>query len=244
MNFLKNPTVIIVLLGLVFGGGLYFYNSYQTKQKAAQDAAKQVETAKTATTTTVANLTNADPADFAAEIKTEQDLADIKAKAYNPNEALAAIEITIPGNLVPRSGNATYIYDQPKDAANHYTVSIAQATQNFIRAVIPKEDYFGQITPVNPKSYKLKYIEALKVAEKNGGKDFRGKNTLTELKLTLKNADPKGWLYWFVHYSSDKSAFEAQVDAFTGRFVSPSEAAAAKAATTPAITTDQSTTTP
>lgn len=242
MNFLKNPTVIIVLLGLVFGGGLYFYNNYQTKQKAAKEATKQAETAKT-TTAVVANLTNSDPADFASEVKTEQDLADSKAKAYGADEVLGAIEITIPGSLVPRSGNATYIYDQSKDSANHFTISIAQATQNFIRAIIPREDYFGQLTPINLNSYKLKYIEALKVAEKNGGKDFRDKNTLTELKLTLKNADPKGWLYWFVHYSSDKSAFEAQVDAFSGRFVTPSEAAAAKAAATPAET-DQSTTSP
>ena len=233
MNFLKNPTVIIVILGLVFGTSLFLYNNYQSKKKAAEEAAKQTTEEKK---TAIVDLTNVDPKDFTTEIKAELDLADKKAKEYNTNEVLSGLEITISGTLIPRSGNATYIYDQPKDTANHYTVSISQGTQAFIRALIPVEDYFGILKPINVKSWRLNYIDALKIAEKNGGQDFRSKNELRELKLTLKHDNPKGWLYWFVRYSADASNFEAQIDAFTGKYQTAEDL---KSTTT---TTDQTTT--
>lgn len=232
LAFLKRPTVIIVILGLVFGTGFYIYNNYR------QNKANQASTAATTETTqTIADLTNADSKDFTTELTNELALADQKAHEYSAAETLSALEIKIPGSLIPRSGNSTYIYDQTKDDKYHFTINISQATANFIRAIIPKDDYFGSMTAINLKSWKLSYIDALKVAEKNGGQDWRKNNTLSELKLTLKNAQPKGWLYWFVKYSSDSSSFEAQVDTFTGRFVSPSEIQ-----TTTPSTTDQSTT--
>lgn len=233
MNFIKNPTVIIVILGLLVGSGLYFYNGYQTKKKAAEDAAKV--TAQTATPA-ITDLTNADPADYTTEIKKELDLANSKALAYNSAETLSAVEITIPGKLVPRSGNATYIYDAATDPKNHYTVTISQATQTFIRAIVPKEDYYGAITTINQKSWKLSFIDALKTAEKNGGQDWRSKNTLTELQLVLKNTDPKGWLYWVVTYKGENSALSVQLDAFSGKYVTPAEIESAKSATTSATT--------
>jgi uncharacterized protein YpmB len=239
MNFIKNPTVIIVLLGLIVGSSLYFYNSYETKKKTA-DAAK-TETAQTvATTPAITDLTNADPSDYTAEIKKELDLANSKALAYNSSETLAAIEITIPGKLVPRSGNTTYIYDSSSDLSNHYTVSISQATQAFVRAIVPKEDYYGTITAINQKSWKLSYIDALKAAEKNGGKDFRNSNSLDQVQLVLKNTDPKGWLYWVVTYKGENSSLSVQLDAYTGKFITPAEIDSSKAATT--NTTSPSTT--
>jgi hypothetical protein len=221
MNFIKNPTVIIVVLGLIVGSGLYFYNSYQNSKKAAEEQ-KATETAAT-TEETITNLTNADPADFTAENKKELDLADTKAKAYNSLETLSAVEITIPGKLVPRSGTATYIYDQAGDAKNHFIISISQSTQTFIRGLVPREDYMGNLTAINLKSWKLSYIEALKVAEKNGGQEFRSSNTLSQLRMTLKNSNPKGWLYWIIDYEAEGGKFSAQIDAYSGRFVPESE---------------------
>ena len=234
LDFLKRPTVIIVILGLVFGTGFYIYNNYRQK-KAAQTASTVTDTPAA----TVADLTNADPKDFATELTNELTLANQKAIAYNTKEALSAIEIKIPGKLIPRSGNSTYIFDQPQDTGNHFTINISQATSSFIRAVIPKDDYFGSLTTINLKSWKLSYIDALKVAEKNGGQDWRKNNTLSELQLTLKNAQPKGWLYWFVKYASESSGFEVQVDAYSGRFVPAAETQAAPAATTEQSTTSQ-----
>lgn len=228
MNFIKNPTVIIVILGLLVGGGFYFYNNYRNKQKAAEEAKQQ----EAASQPVITNLTNADPNDFTTEIQKELDLASQKAIAYNSKEALSALEITIPGDLVPRSGNVSYVYDSADDQNNHYVVNIDQATQAYLRAVIPKEDYFGNLTGINLKSWRLSYIEALKVAEQNGGQDFRNNNELQELRLVLKNGDPKGWLYWTVQYKSQGNGFEAQVDAFSGRFVSPEEITAAQSQTT------------
>lgn len=230
-SFFKSPTFIITVIAIVFGGGIYFYNSYKQKQNTS------TTTSDTANTTTLVDLTNTDPADFTAELKTELALADSKAKEYNAAEALSAVEVSLPGSLAPRSGSTVYIYDQPKDATYHFTINISQATPNFVRAIIPKADYFGTLTTINLNSWKLSYIEALKVAEKNGGSEWRQKNVLSEMKLTLKNGNPKGWLYWVVHYVSGNNVLDLQVDAFSGRFVPASEI---ESATTTA-TTSQST---
>lgn len=233
MNFIKNPTVIIVLLGLIVGSGLYFYNSYSTNQKAKEAEKQAVETT---VEPTITNLTNSDPNDFTSELKKELDLADAKAKAYNGNEALAGVELTIPGSLIPRSGNATYIYNQAGDPLNHFTITISQATQTYIRAIIPKEDYYSQLPPINLKSWKLSYIDALKIAEKNGGQDFRSSNDLAEVQMVLKNAEPKGWLYWVITYKTETGSFSAQVDAFSGRYIPQEELNAAKPATSETTT--------
>lgn len=217
MNFIKNPTVIIIIIGLILGSSFFFYNRYRDSKKASES--------QTTTTTDVqiVGLTNVDPADFVAENQAELTLAETKAKTMNSEVQLNALEITFPGSLKPRSGNAIYIYDTTKDTAHHYTVSVSQESQNFIRAIIPKEDYLGALTPINLKSWKLSFVDALKVAEKNGGLDWRSKNTLTRLKMTLKNAAPKGWLYWLLEYQSDNSSFSAQVDAYSSRYVFPDE---------------------
>jgi len=237
MNFIKNPTVIIVILGLIVGSSLYFYNSYQSKKKAADDTAKV--TAQT-TTPTITDLTNADPNDYTAEIKKELDLATAKALAYNVSEILSAVEIIIPGKLTPRSGNATYIFDSASDTKNHFTITISQSTQTFIRAIVPQEDYYENLTTINQNSWKLSYIDALKTAEKNGGQTWRSNNTLSEVQLVLKNSEPKGWLYWIVTYKGGNSSLAVQLDAFSGRFVTPEEIEKAKT-TTSATSTSQTT---
>lgn len=234
IDFLKKPTVIIVILGLLFGTGFYLYNNYQQKKSATATQNNSD------TTTQISNITNVDAKDFATELAAELTLATNKAKEYNTNEVLAAVEIKIPGSLVPRSGNTTYIFDQLSDTKNHFTINISQGTPNFIRAIIPIDDYFGKLTPINQKSWKLSYVDVIKIADKNGGQDWRSSNFLSQLKLTLKNAEPKGWLYWFVHYSSDSTNFDVQVDAFSGRVIPPSEVQQATPSTT---TSDQSTTT-
>ena len=241
-SFLKNPTVIITLVAIVFGGGFYFYNNYREKQAAT--AAKTAQTQTATTTTPIVDLTNTDPTEFTTELKNELALANSKAIAYDSQEVLSGVEITIPGALVPRSGNSTYIYDSPTETSAHFTINIAQATQNFIRAVIPKEDYLSDLTPITLKSWKYSYVDALKIAEKNGGSAWRSKNTLSQLKMTLRNALPKGWLYWIINYQSDSSGLQLQVDAYTGRFVPDTEIEAAKAATATPTTNDQSTNTP
>jgi hypothetical protein len=81
----------------------------------------------------------------------------------------------------------------------------------------------GNLTTVNLKSWKLSYIEALKTAEKNGGQEWRSNNTLNQLRLTLKNSNPKGWLYWIVSYEGEGGGLTIQIDAYSGRFVPESE---------------------
>jgi len=76
------------------------------------------------------------------------------------------------------------------------------------------------LKPVNRSYWKINYISALQTAEKNGGLDFRSANDISEVKLTLKNADPKNWLYWFVNYTAKNNTKQLQIDASTGAVIS------------------------
>jgi len=226
MNFFKNPTVIIIILGVIFGTIFYLFsgrdNSTTTDETTSttEETAGQTETTadnSSSTESDIVNLTNVDPADFVNEIKTELALADSQAKTYNSGEVLAGIEITLPADLKPRTGQTTYVYSAPNDSIFNYTITIAQNSINFLRSIVYKEDYFGSLTAINQNSWKLNYVEAIKVAEENGGREWRSSHSLTKVRLVLKNAEPKGWLYWFIYYQSGEKMLQIQVDAFTGK---------------------------
>jgi hypothetical protein len=223
MKFFKNPTVIIIILGVIFGTVFYLFSGRSdstTTEETKSTAEEQAETTADSSSSTesdIVNLTNVDPADFANEIKTELALADAQAKIYNPGEVLSAIEIILPADLKPRTGQSTYIYSAPNDSTFNYTITITQNSINFLRSIVYKEDYFGSVTTINQNSWKLNYVEAIKVAEENGGKEWRSSHSLTKVRLVLKNAEPKGWLYWFVYYQSEEKTLQIQIDAFTGK---------------------------
>jgi hypothetical protein len=48
----------------------------------------------------------------------------------------------------------------------------------------------------------MNYVEALQLAEANGGADFRTTNAGTRVTIFLSNRAPRGWLWWTVEYSA------------------------------------------
>lgn len=209
----KKPIFIIIVVVAIVGALIWSYvsNRIQTnKQKQAEQSA---------TTTTISDLTNIDPALYDDAIKNEYATADSKAKAVNPGYALAAISVEIPSSLGLKSANSRYIYVSSKDIVNNWTITFAADTENSIRALIPKEDYLGNLTVMDTKLWKFNYVTALQIAEKDGGKTWRETNELSSITLTLKHSDPNNWLSWTVNYTGPTSTFSRKIDANSGKII-------------------------
>lgn len=215
MNILRQPVIIgIIIVALIVTIiGAVMQNN---KKKAADQAA--------ATTTTeqpviVSNLTNLDPADFDNTTKNEYALASAKALEVRTDYQIGAIIVEIGQNLQADSVNTRYVFISPKDTINNWTITISQASNNYIRALIPKADYMGDLPSMNTKLWQYNYVTALKLAEKAGGQDWRGKNDLQSVKLTLAHGGSDNALLWKVEYTGASNNFIVNLDASTGAVV-------------------------
>lgn len=215
-EFLKRPIIIGIFLVAVLISIIW---SYVDKRQQDKLIAEQQKASQEAEKPKIVNLTNVDATDFDGVVKSELELANSKATAANPKYQLAALEIEMPGALLPNTGNDRYVYTADNDKLNNWTITISQSTSNYLRAAIPKDDYLGALKPINAGLWKYNYVTALQIAEKNGGKDWREKNTLTGLKLTLRHKPPKEWLTWTVVYSADKVEFSKDIDANSGQII-------------------------
>ena len=98
-------------------------------------------------------------------------------------------------------------------------ITISEPSSSFIRALVPKSDYLGNLQQMDTKYWKYNYVTALQLAEKNGGQDWRSKNTLASVKLTLRHTGANNWLLWIVEYSSDSDKLTVTLDANSGKVV-------------------------
>lgn len=209
----KKPAFIIIFAIALTGSLIWSY--VDKRQQAKQEAANQVAT----TTTQIVNLTNVDATDFDSVVKDELTLANGKAIEINAGEKLAAVEIELPGDLLPSTGSSRYIYTSDSDKSNNWMITIAQASKNYIRALIPKDDYLGDLQALNTNLWKFNYVTALQIAEKNGGLEWRENNQLSSVKLTLRHTPPKNWLVWTVEYSGKDTKFTKVIDANSGQII-------------------------
>lgn len=121
---------------------------------------------------------------------------------WKSNAILSGLVISFAPSLDYNSANEVYIFDSPDDTANHYTVSVSQATSNALRAVIPVADYQGVLKPINRTYWKASYIDALIIALNNGGRQFAANNTVTSVELILRRSDPNDYLQWIVKFNT------------------------------------------
>lgn len=201
--------VAIAILVVIALGWAYYAN-----KKSAQ-----TKTAIKPTSTVVSNLTNLDPTDFDAAVKSEYTLANSKAVEVDPNYKISEIEITMDKTLSTDSINSRYIFSSSSDAKNNWMITIAATTQNYIRALVPKDDYAGDVSPFDTTLWKYNYVTALQLAEKAGGLDWRNQNTLSGVKLTLKKNNTDNLLTWTVVYNSEGANKTIILDAASGKVV-------------------------
>ena len=209
----KKPIFIIIVVVAIIGALVWSYVAktiQSNKQKQAEKAAEEV---------VITDLTNVDPALYDEPIKNEYAAAAAKSLEANPKLLLAAISVEIPPVLGLKSANTRYIFVSDKDAINNWTITFASDTGNFIRAIIPKDDYMGNPTVMDTKLWKFNYVTALQIAEKDGGLAWRESNELKGITLTLKHGDPNNWLVWTVNYQGANSSFTRKIDANSGKIV-------------------------
>lgn len=224
LDFIRKPVFLIILAAALIAGAVWAYlanRSNQQSQQKAQETASQ-NTSTSTTTATISNLTNAAPETLTDSITTQLALADTKAAEVDKKLLLSAIEVDLPGTIEKSSGSTFYVYSSPNDKVNNWVIAISNADNKFVRSRTAKDDYMGNVTAINRSFLKTNFVAALQAAEKSGGQSFREANTLTEAKLTLKNANPNNWLYWFVDYVSKADQKEFQIDASTGALITPS----------------------
>lgn len=220
-EFFRKPVFLIILAAALIIAGLWAYFSNRTSQSSTQNSSSSstATTTTTPTTENISNLTNIDPKTLTDTINTQLTLADAKAAEVDKKLQLCAIEVVLPGNLVQGSGDTYYIYSSTSDTVNNWVIAISNSDNKFVRSKTVKADYMGSVTAINRTYLKSSYVSAIQIAEQNGGKDYRQGNTLTSAKLTLKNSDPKGWLYWVVEYNTQTSQKQFQIDASTSAIV-------------------------
>lgn len=169
------------------------------------------------------NLTNLDPASAFEEIVTNYNTAKQKVLQWQSNAVLYSASAKIPQTLDPKDVIEIYTFGSPNSPHNWWSFSISVRSKNYIRAIIPKEDYLGHnLSPLNTKYWKINYIEAFQIAENNGGKEWRAKQTqIYQIVCTLAHGIPNNYLYWIVDYStlssSDKKS--VQINAYNGDVV-------------------------
>lgn len=145
------------------------------------------------------------------------NLAKTKAKAWKADAYLAAYNLKIPQSLASTEAAETFVFGSPSDQTNWWTISLDKKG-GYIRASIPKEDYLGQnLQPIDEKAWVKNYIEALQIAEKSGGSDFRTKNPESEISMVLAQTTPNNWLWWKLDYQAATTNMTILVSARDGQ---------------------------
>ncbi|MBI4023189.1 hypothetical protein HY375_03445 [Candidatus Berkelbacteria bacterium] len=142
---------------------------------------------------------------FEHDAALDRHLASATAAAleWQSDAVLHYVSVELPASLARDSGNEVYVFGSEQDAANWWTYSLSQATEKFVRAIIPKADFLGdQVIPISTQYWKMNFAEALQLAEANGGADFRARQPGTRATLFLSQRAPRGWLWWTVEYKA------------------------------------------
>lgn len=210
---MQNGKQTLIIIGIVVAAllGTVAWSYFSGNKKPAEESVTKTEV--------VSNLTNIDAKSQDATLKKEYALANEKAVAANPGNKIAKIETTIGSSLQVEDVSTRYIFVSDSDKANNWLITISLASQNFIRALIPKEDYAGDLLPIDLKNWKFSYISALQYAEKEGGLDWRESNTLKSVSISLRQSTAETAV-WTVEYTGDTNNFSVSIDPVTGAKVS------------------------
>lgn len=170
------------------------------------------------------DLTNLDPTSALEEIKSNYNTAELKATQWQSGAVLYSASAKITPTLDWQDVVEVYTFGSNSQPNFWWTISISVRSKNYIRAIIPKEDYLGSnLRTVTLEYWKINYVEAFQIAERNGGKEWREKQKSTNYQITttLAHGDPKNYLYWIVEYQnsdgSDKKT--VQINAYNGEVV-------------------------
>lgn len=202
MNY-KKITFFIGTLSLIFLtlNGL----SCNWFSKKTTTSASPTPTASVSTTATgYGQLLTADAAAISSLFNSNFNQAQAKAKSWKQDAQLYAVNVKLSKNLGTNQAIETFIFGSSQDTNYWWTDAISENSGNFVRAIVPKEDYLSDVkTAINNNYWKINYLQALLIAEDNGGQAFREQDPESQITLNLYNSQPKGWLWWLVEYKNN-----------------------------------------
>lgn len=161
------------------------------------------QTDGTSATPTVSDLTSLAPSGFDSELNAHYALAKTAAAAWHSDAVVTYVSVSLGTSLKPEQGNEVYVFGSASDLDNWFTFSYSEPKNKSVRAIIPKADYLGdKLTPVNVSYWSMNFVQALQLAEQNGGATFRTANPNPQITVYLSNRTPRGWLWWTVQYEA------------------------------------------
>lgn len=142
-----------------------------------------------------------------ADLVTEYQQALAAAQQWHSDAQLYAMTVEWPPSLLPGNAKRVYVFGSAADHDQWWTLAVNEQTKDHIRSLVSKSDYLGyQLTPVNVSYWKINAVQALQIADTNGGKDFRQANPGSEITASLAEIGPNGWLWWTVNYRGESGA--------------------------------------
>lgn len=202
----------------------FWYSNNQEKraQTSTQDTSQE-QTPEEATSENVDNLANINAQTYDTILKSNFSVAKEKALLWQNDAQFVFLKIQIPADLNLRKITETYVFTSEKSKSLYWTMGL-DLEQNYIRALIWKEDFLKEESPklIATQFWKTDWISAFQKADKNDGQEFRDKydDDLT-IAINLTYAQPNNYLYWIVKYQSLTSGdtVSIQIDANTGDLV-------------------------
>lgn len=202
-------------------------NTNNTVDNSVNNAVNNTVADNTIANTISSGLPDANAAQ--AVLRDELAKATEAIKKLKSDVVLQLVSMKFSNSLSDSGGLITnyYIFISPSDPKYYYMVNVPHNGESMKRFLMPQEDMelpFSLI-PVSFQFWKLSYVDALKLAEDNGGAAFRAKHPKFDVSVIL--GKPVGqYLNWFITYRAmDSSAelLQLSIDAYDGKVQVPAK---------------------
>lgn len=169
-------------------------------------------------TTSDDSLLSVDAQTLTETLAQEFEMAQNLATAWRSDAEPVAVTVTWPPNLARGRAKRVYVFGSPTETATWWTVAMHEQTGERVRSLIPKEDYLGpNVAPIARKYWQVNAVQALQIADGEGGKQFRQEHPGAQVSASLITQGPKGWLWWIVSYrGEDNQTLQVRIDPATG----------------------------
>lgn len=156
------------------------------------------------------------------------NFANKKANDWQSNSKLVAVQVEVPSSLRKENVSTRYIYSSPSVNYYYWTIAISADNTSYIRALIPKEDYLNSNLDIILNDFwKFNYVQALQIADENGGSDWRETNNLGQVTMVLSRGQPNNYHYWNIEYVAvdedgqriDSNNFKLKISSYSGEIV-------------------------
>ncbi len=195
-------TLLIVAIVLLTGlSGCLSQQQEQPAEETEPNGFTDQTTDQTDQTLSGDNLLTTDPNTLTAELNQGLEIATKKAQEWQNGAQIVAVQVEVPASFKKTYVSSRYVFASTNVNEYYWTIALTSGNENYVRAIIPKEDYFStNLKVILPEFWRLNYVEALQTSEQNGGTVWRQSHNLGGVTLILSRGQPKSWLYWQVEY--------------------------------------------